>query len=88
MAVRTDIQYVQFYVDGSTARKPEQRTQAKHAAAPKYRRVKRKVVVVDPVAILGTVVTVCLLVAMLVRKIARIRHEKLRCRIYVEGKRL
>ena len=66
MAVRTDIQYVQFYVDGSTARKPEQKTQAKHAAAPKYRRVKRKVVVVDPVAILGTVVTVCLLVAMLV----------------------
>ena len=66
MAVRTDIQYVQFYVDGSTARKPEQKTQAKHAAAPRTYKRKRKVVVIDPVAIVGAVVTVCLLVSMAV----------------------
>ena len=66
MAVRTDIQYVQFYVDGNTARKAQAQTQVKHAATPKYRKAKRKVVVVDPVAVVGAVVTVCLMVAMLV----------------------
>ena len=66
MAVRTDIQYVQFYVDGSTARKPAQKTQAKHAAAPKSYPRKRKVVVVDPVAIFGVLVAVFMLVFMLV----------------------
>ncbi len=66
MAVRTDIQYVQFYTDGSTARKLEKKQQTKHAATPKYRRAKRKVVVVDPVAIVGTLAAMCLLVCLLV----------------------
>lgn len=66
MAVRTDIQYVQFYTDGSAARKLEHKQQTKHAAAPKYRRVKPRVKVVDPVAIFGAVTVVCLLVCMLV----------------------
>ena len=66
MAVRTDIQYVQFYVDGSTARKLEKKQQAKHAATPRQRKAKRKVVVVDPVAIFGVLVAVFMLVFMLV----------------------
>ena len=66
MAVRTDIQYVQYYVDGSAARKLEKNTQKKHAAAPKSRKAKRKVVVIDPVAILGVLVAVCMLVFLVV----------------------
>lgn len=62
MAVRTDIQYVQFYVDGSTARKLEKKDQTKHAAAPRRRKSKRKVVVVDPVAIFGVLVAVAALI--------------------------
>ena len=64
--MRTDIQYVQFYVDGSTARKLEKKQQAKHAATPRQRKAKRKVVVVDPVAIFGVLVAVFMLVFMLV----------------------
>ena len=66
MAVRTDIQYVQFYTDGSTARKLEKKQQTKHAAAPRYRKAKRRVVVLDPVAIVGAVAAVCVLVFLLV----------------------
>ncbi len=66
MAVRTDIQYVQFYTDGSAARKLEKKQQTKHAAAPRYRRAKRKVVVVDPVAIFGGILAACMLVCLLV----------------------
>lgn len=62
MAVRTDIQYVSFYMDGSTARKLEKKTQTKHAAAPRQRKAKRKVVVIDPVAIIGVVAAVCMLI--------------------------
>ena len=66
MAVRTDIQYVQFYVDGSTARKLERKQQTKHAAAPRHRKTRRKVVVVDPIAILGVLVAAFMLVFLLV----------------------
>ena len=66
MAVRTDIQYVQFYTDGSTARKLEKNRQTKHAATPKRRVVKRRVVAVDPVAIVGSLVAACMLVFLLV----------------------
>lgn len=65
MAVRTDIQYVQFYVDGSAARKLEKQ-QTKHAATPRSRKVKRKVVVLDPIAIVGAVAALCMLVFLLV----------------------
>ena len=65
MAVRTDIQYVQFYVDGSAARKLEKKQQAKHAATPKQRRAKRRVVVVDPIAIVGVLVAAFMLVFLL-----------------------
>ena len=66
MAVRTDIQYVPYYFEESTARKLEKKPQQKHAATPKHRKAKRKVVVIDPVAIIGTVVAACMLVMMLV----------------------
>ena len=76
MAVRTDIQYVQFYTDGSTARKLEQKQQTKHAATPRYRKAKRKVVVVDPVAIIGAVAAVCVLVCLLVGAVQYRNLEK------------
>ena len=86
MAVRTDIQYVQFYVDGSTARKPAQKTQAKHAAAPKSYPRKRKVVVVDPVAIVGVLGVVCLLVALAVGGVQYLflQHQTQQMQQYME----
>lgn len=68
MANRHEIQYVQFYVDGSAARKldtvaPVKEKQQRTSAV---RRPKRKNVYIDPVAILGIVVSVALFVSMLV----------------------
>jgi len=66
MANRPDIQYIQFYTDGSAARKLAPERSATKTTLPRPRRKKRKVVYVDPVAILGIVVAVCMLIAMAV----------------------
>ena len=68
MALQPDIQYVPFcYVDGTAARKVQHQPMKKVSAAPapKRRRVKRKVIAIDPVAIGGIVVAVAMLVMML-----------------------
>ena len=66
MAQRIDIQYVQFYTSGSAAEKIAPAISVHTGALPQVtkRRVRR--VYVDPVAIVGSVVAVCMLVMMLV----------------------
>ena len=66
MAQRVDIQYVQFYTSGSAAEKIAPAISVHTGALPRAtkRRVRR--IYVDPVAILGTVVALCMLVMMLV----------------------
>ena len=69
MAKRPEIQYVQFYVDGSAARKLEPAAPVKESSprrAPAPRRQKRKNIYIDPVAIFGIAVSVVMLVMMLV----------------------
>ena len=63
MASRVDIQYIQFYTEGSAAKKiatplPKKRVAEKPAA----KRAKRKVIRIDPIAILS--LTVCLALAI------------------------
>ena len=67
MAVRTDIQYVAYRVDGNTARKVE-RTTEENTAVPAFahRPVKNRVIAVDPVASCGIVMAVVMLCAMCV----------------------
>ena len=67
-ARKPDIQYVQFYIDGSAARVLEPAAPVKREAPrkPAARRPKRKLIYVDPVAILGIVVSVVMLVMMFV----------------------
>lgn len=65
MALQPDIQYVQFYMDGSAARKIEPKRETGKTVRPMPRRkVRRRVVAVDPVALVGTVAAVIMLVAM------------------------
>ena len=66
MAQRIDIQYVQFYTSGSAAKQVAPVTTVRADVLPRVtkRRVRR--VYVDPVAILGSAVAVCMLVMMLV----------------------
>ena len=86
MAVRTDIQYVQYYVDGSAAKKTAPKTETKHAATPKTRKVKRKVVVIDPVAVIGVVATVCMLVIMAVGfvRYQNVQEQTNRMNLYIQ----
>ena len=65
MASRVDIQYIQFYTEGSVAKKiasptPKVRTQERTATT----RAKRKVIHIDPVAILSLAVCVALAITL------------------------
>lgn len=67
MAKRPEIQYIRLYTDGSAAKKvlPEMPS-VNTARLPKARKVKIKRIYIDPVATLGIVVAVCMLVLMAV----------------------
>lgn len=86
MANRPVVQYVQFYTDGSAARKPVYEFSAPKNPLPKAHRPKRKVVYVDPVAILGIVVAVSMLIAMAVGVVQymTIREETVQMEQYLE----
>ncbi len=68
MALQPDIQYISFYMDGSAAKQLERRVMQKVAEAPKpkYRKAKRRVIGIDPIAIAGVAAAVVMLCAMLV----------------------
>ena len=66
MAQRVDVQYIHFYTQGSAAKQvlPAQKQQT--STLPKMQKKKVRRVYVDPVAVLGAGVAVCMLVAMVV----------------------
>lgn len=64
MALRADVRYVQYRVDGTAARKVERQTTEKAAPAYKRRKAEQKVIAVDPVALAGIVLSVIVLIAM------------------------
>ena len=66
MVRKTDIRYIQFYTDGSAARKPELAKTAKQPTVRRTVKKKRLTLFVDPVAITGIVVALTMLVLMLV----------------------
>jgi len=66
MARQLDVQYVQFYTDGSAARKVATVEPLKQMKLPKVKKQKRRVFHVDPIAAMGIVVSVFMLVLMFV----------------------
>ena len=71
MARKPDVQYIRYYVDGTAAKKLEPAVRpvsdAPTIRMPAIRKkVKRKVIFVDPVALAGMAVAVCMLVCMIV----------------------
>lgn len=66
MAKKPAIQYVRYYTDGNAARQVAPRSSVKKTLLPKPRKLKRRNVYIDPVATLGIVVAVCMLVMMAV----------------------
>ena len=65
MNYKHGIQYVNFYTDGSAAKKIAPIHHTAKVTLPKPKKRKCKVIFIDPVAILGTVVAICMFVMML-----------------------
>ena len=74
---KSESRYVQFYTSGSAACKVELRQEQEWAPLPKYRPEKRIKIAVDPIALVGCVVAVCMLVMMAVgiNRLNRARQE-------------
>lgn len=66
MANKSEVQYVRYYTVGSAARELAPELPQRPKPAPKPKKAKRVVLYVDPVAILGVITAVFLLVCMLV----------------------
>jgi len=88
MASRVDVQYIQFYTDGSAAKKiatplPKKRV----AEKPVARRAKRKVIRIDPVAILSLAVCLALFITLGVGigKVQQAQQDNARMAQYVES---
>ena len=64
MTYKGDIQYVNFYIDGSSAKKIAPVHHERKATLPKPKKRKCRVIRLDPFAVLGAVVAICLLVVM------------------------
>jgi len=64
MAKRPDVEYIRFYTDGSAALKLESAVQAEVSAQRAPRKIKRKKIYVDPVAMLSILVALCMLVTV------------------------
>ena len=77
MAQRVDVQYIQFYTQGSAARKIQPAVKPQTGTLPQIKKRKIQRVYVDPVAALGTVVALCMLVMMMVG-IGQLRNEQIR----------
>jgi len=64
MAQRVDVQYVNFYTHGSVARRVAPAIPFNVGVKPRPKKRKMQRIYVDPVAMLGIVVAVCMLVMM------------------------
>ena len=66
MAQHPSVQYIQFYTDGSAAKKVAPVAPLHTAKLPKVKRVKRMVLHIDPVAIGGIAMAIVMFVLMMV----------------------
>ena len=77
MTQRVDVQYVQYYTQGTAARRilPAAKTLISTLPQIKKRKVCR--IYIDPIAMLGTVVALCMLIMMAVG-VSQLRSEQLK----------
>ena len=88
MARINEVQYVNFYTVGSAAYKvePAREQQTKKAQLPKPRKAKRIRVYLDPMAVIGMVLAVGMLVMMIsgMAQLHDVRQEERRMEVYVQ----
>jgi hypothetical protein len=89
MVKQQNAQYVSYYTQGSVARNILPAIHAVRAALPKQKRQKRHILYVDPVALLGIVVAVSMLLMMGVglMQLQAAREETLAMQQYVDSLR-
>ena len=75
MAQYVDVQYVQYYTQGSAAKRILPAVKAQTGVLPQVKKKKVQRIYVDPFAILGTTVALCMLIMMVVG-ITQLRTEQ------------
>ncbi len=75
MAQRVDVQYIQFYTQGSAAKKIQPAVKTQTGTLPQIKKRKIQRIYIDPVATLGAVVAICMLIMMVVG-IGQLRAEQ------------
>ena len=83
MAQGVNVQYVQFYTQGSAARRVLPAISTYFRPLPQIRKRKVRRICVDPVALLGTTVAVCMLVMMAVG-VNQLRAEQQKSAVMTE----
>lgn len=87
MAQRTSVQYIRYCTDGTAARKLDFAVPGKKKTAvlPKPKKMRVKKVYVDPVAVLGVVVALCMLIVMAVgvNQLQQARREAANMELYI-----
>ena len=85
MARQPDVRYIRLYTDGSAARKMEVAAPVKTAKRNRPRKQKRILVFVDPVAILGILTAVVMLIVMFtsMHMLKQARYETAQMEQYV-----
>ncbi len=86
MAQRIDVQYVQFYTQGSAAQRVVPVAPIQTGKLPQVKKRKVQRIYVDPVATLGIVVAVCMLIMMAVGvfRLQKEQRETVALERYVE----
>ena len=75
MATNAQVQYIRYGIDGTTARKL-QAAPAPYKAAAMPKQHKRKCIYIDPVAIFGITVALCMFIAMSVGLVRFAKQQK------------
>ena len=86
MAQRTDIRYIQYYTDGSAARKIAPVAPLKTIRLPKVKKQKRITIHLDPVAVLsiGMAIVMTVLIAVGMVQLGNARNEMQTMSTYVD----
>ena len=86
MANKPEIQYIRYYTDGSAARKPEIKVALPKKTAPKKKKAVVRKICIDPIAVIGLVVSCVLLLCMATSftELMEVRAQQQQLQSYVD----
>jgi cytoskeletal protein RodZ len=86
VARKLDIEYIRYYTDGSAARQPEPQAPGRSRPLPKVKKQPKKLVYIQPLAIVGILMAAVMLVMMIVGSVelAQARRDRQAMENYVQ----